>query len=70
MKLKKLEDDFTCNILKFFLTAIVFLGSFSSYFAYSEDCTASSPFLEWRLQRLMTEEGETKRLHHLFNLLT
>ncbi len=50
------------------LAAVVFLGSLSSYFVHAEDLLASPPSLEWRLQQLMTEEKETERLHHLFDL--
>lgn len=53
------------SLKKSFLTAVVFLGSFSSYFANAEE-QASSYSLEYRLQQLTDETEEKTRLHRLF----
>jgi uncharacterized protein (DUF885 family) len=55
------------SLKKTLLTAVVFLGSFSSYFIHAEDPT-SSRLLEERLQQLTAEQRETERLHRLFEL--
>jgi uncharacterized protein (DUF885 family) len=55
------------SIKKTLLAAVVVLGHLSSYVTAAEELTSYRPSLEWRLQRLMSEE-ETKRLHSLFHL--
>lgn len=55
------------SLKKSFFTAVVFLGSFSSYFANAEE-QSSAYSLEYRLQQLANETEETTRLQRLFAL--